>query len=650
MNPPSGQPPLPNGTLLQGYRLERPLGRGGFAFTYLAVNTTIGKRVAIKELFPESIVRRSGTKVLPVNNDAETLRLWQWALQKFKEEARILASFQHDNIVRVNTLLEANQTAYIVMDYVDGEPLDQFLKRSPRAPTEDQLRHIMQQVLDGLECIHRHGILHRDIKPSNIYLTSGGRVILLDFGAARPDNKAASSFTTIRPYTDGYSPFEQYQTNTPITAASDIYSAAATLVRAITGKAPPKAIDRSPTDAYVPIAQTHGRYYTKEFLRGIDAAMAFRPEHRPQSISQWRQLLVSKSGRTGQTSSPHKTAVSQTTSGAPTWAIIGLVFCVLACLTALGVVFWLDQPTSQEQAADPNSVAAIMERSRAAKDEWLRRQQSADPANQPPEPNQEPDPNPVPNPPSPNTVIPAASNPLLEALTVFAEQELEVDHGTNPDKYAATVTINNSGKPGDNQTLSRAALVQSEKADNEKFRTSLFVSLACNLMNYNKKEDEAEIQQIFTYERTHKTGTWYLGMQIRILTIHAASTAQRNISHRIVTAKAPGYRCRFSKEDHTDERGNPIVDSNNTHANVIKGIVHRDRVLYETRRHRDPEDTSFSMYESATTRDGILKISPEHVILIPVSAATITTIQGATPVVDVFPEVDNSALVILLHK
>ncbi len=639
------QPALPNGTLLQGYRLERPLGRGGFAFTYLAVNTTIGKRVAIKELFPESIVQRSGTKVIPVNGDAETQRLWQWALQKFKEEARILASFQHDNIVRVNTLLEANQTAYIVMDYVDGEPLDHFLKRLPRAPTEAQLRHIMQQVLDGLECIHRHGILHRDIKPSNIYLTSGGRVILLDFGAARPDNKAASTFTTIRPYTDGYSPFEQYQTNTPITAASDIYSAAATLVRAITGKPPPKAIDRSPTDTYVAVAQTHGRYYSKEFLRGIDAAMAFRPEHRPQSVSQWRQTLMAKTGRTGQTSSTNKTTTgSQATAGAPKWAVIGLVFCVLACLSALGVVFWLDQPTSQEQATDPNSVAAIMERSRAAKDEWLRRQQSADPANDP----QEPEPAPSPNP--PNNVSPTASNPLLEALTAFAEQELEVDQGTNPDKYAPTVTINNSGKPGDNKTLSRAALVQSEKADNEKFRASLFVSLACNLMNYNKKEDEAEIQQIFTYERTDKMGTWSLGMEIRILTIHAASTTQRNISHRIVTAKAPGYRCRFSKEDHTDERGNPISDTSNTHANVIKRIVHRDRVLFETRQHRDVEDTSFRMYETSTTRDEILKIAPEHVILIPVSAATITTIQSETPVVDVFPEIDNSALVILLHK
>ena len=736
MSPSFLQAALPQGTQLTDYRLDRPLGRGGFAFTYLGIRPDLRKRVAIKELFPEIIVQRRGTQVFPKSNDPETMKLWNWALTKFQQEARILASFHHENIVRVNDLIQANNTAYIVMDYVDGQPLDVYLKSLKQAPSEAVLRRLLDQMLDGLECVHRLGVLHRDIKPGNIYLTSEGRVILLDFGAARPDNQPSSSFTTIRPYTDGYSPMEQYQTISKITPATDIYSAAATMVRAITGKTPPRAFDRSQQDNYVPLARTHSRHYSLQFLSAIDAGLAFRAQDRPQSIAQWRQLFGNAPHPKRQQQLPPPVSPPRPTPLPPVppipytepvqqlphlpyqdqprqqsrqpsypqprpkpqdWArpparpasntgiIVAIVGSLVACLIALVAVFWSDMAPSQGSSSSSPSVA-ISDSVRSAFDPSPQNpsprqpkpsvvddrpdDEDEDPAATPnppasppvaatPKPSPSPSPpttpSAVPSPPAPSPSAPSIKDDevppaLLTKLDAWTKQELEVDKGENPAKYAPTITTNDTGRPADTRNLGRNDLIREEIADNAKFTLNKFTHMACTSIGYVQDKDLAEVQQLFTYERRKSTGEWYLGIQIRILSIQNASTTSRTIQKRIVTAKAPGYRCHLSAADHQDASGNAIASTATTNADFVRQLIKRDRDNFETGNHRDSQDTAFKMYESPAARKQILNIDENHIILIPANSSSITKIQTEEPVVDVFPEVDNSAIVIRIHQ
>ncbi len=188
------------------YRLEAVLGVGGFGITYLAQDSNLEKRVAIKEYLPGDLaVRALDGSVVPVSTDHRSD--YQWGLDAFIQEARTLARFSHPHIVRVNRYFEANGTGYMVMDYEDGESLNQLLKRAP-FPAEPDLRRILLPLLDGLAAVHAEKFLHRDIKPSNIFLRANGSPVLLDFGAARPTGGATRALTAI--VTPGYAPPEQY--------------------------------------------------------------------------------------------------------------------------------------------------------------------------------------------------------------------------------------------------------------------------------------------------------------------------------------------------------------------------------------------------------------------------------------------------------
>jgi serine/threonine protein kinase len=158
---------LPAGSMLMEYRLASVLGAGGFGITYLARDTNLEKDVAIKEYLPGSVaVRAPDQSVRPTNPSLQDD--YKWGLDRFIQESRTLAKFGHANIVRVNRFFEANGTGYMVMDYEDGEPLKEFLKRSP-FPPEATLKKLLAPLLDGLEKVHAAGFLHRDIKPDNIF-------------------------------------------------------------------------------------------------------------------------------------------------------------------------------------------------------------------------------------------------------------------------------------------------------------------------------------------------------------------------------------------------------------------------------------------------------------------------------------------------
>ena len=199
---------LPQGTRIRDFEFHRVLGHGGFGITYLGWNLALDIPVAIKEYLPADLATRERDgSVVPQSSQAAAD--FQWGLERFLDEARTLARFQHPNIVRVHQYFEAHNTAYIAMDYVEGETLAAHLGRKGTL-SEAELTGILYPLLDALAVIHGADFLHRDIKPGNIVLRDADNSpVLLDFGSARQAIGAKSqSVTSV--VTPGYAPLEQY--------------------------------------------------------------------------------------------------------------------------------------------------------------------------------------------------------------------------------------------------------------------------------------------------------------------------------------------------------------------------------------------------------------------------------------------------------
>ena len=287
---------LPSSYKLLWYELESVLGRGGFGITYLAWDTNLNQRVAIKEFLPtELAVRTTDRTVHPLSAEHEDV--FNWGLSRFIEEAQTLARFSHPSIVQVRSVFEANNTAYMVMDYVEGLSFSRAM-RSPHYQAEPELKRILFHLLDGVELIHKAGFIHRDIKPDNIFLQETGIPVLLDFGSAR-ESASDKSRTLTALVTPGYAPFEQYDTSSAADRQgpwTDIYALGALLYRTVTGKAPIDAMARMAAqldgkEVLEPASQIGGEAYSPKFLAAIDHALAFRPTSRPQSIAAWRAEL-----------------------------------------------------------------------------------------------------------------------------------------------------------------------------------------------------------------------------------------------------------------------------------------------------------------------------------------------------------------------
>ncbi len=280
---------LPAGYQLGKYRLTEVLGAGGFGITYLAEDSSLSRRVAIKELLPNDIATRLDGSTVVAKTKGEEQNL-EWARDRFVKEGRALAACDHPNVVNVFEMIEANGTAYMVTKFEEGRSLSAWLKEVGGAPTERELRSILMPLLSGLEKVHRAGFLHRDLKPENIYITDDGRPILLDFGSARQAvSDRTTSLTSI--VTSGYAPFEQYHEDGKQGAWTDIYAMAAVLYRAIHGAKPPEATRRLKDDPCVRLAKEHGGKYSEDFLEAIDRALAVEADDRPQSVAEWRTML-----------------------------------------------------------------------------------------------------------------------------------------------------------------------------------------------------------------------------------------------------------------------------------------------------------------------------------------------------------------------
>lgn len=275
---------MPGTLLADRYILGKVVGFGGFGITYIAWDKTLCQRVAIKEYLPsEFSTRAAGQTMVTVFSGDKTIQ-FQDGMGKFVDEAKRLAKFQNDNgIVRVFDSFEENNTAYIVMEYLEGQTLAQYLESEGKLPAEQAITLIMP-VIQALSAVHEKGIIHRDIAPDNVFLTTDGKVKLIDFGAARyaTTTKSRSLTVIIKP---GYSPEEQYRSRGDQGAHTDVYSVGAILYRMITGETPPDALERrayhekSKKDILTPI-----RNFTKEIslnqANAIQNALNVRIEDR----------------------------------------------------------------------------------------------------------------------------------------------------------------------------------------------------------------------------------------------------------------------------------------------------------------------------------------------------------------------------------
>lgn len=233
----------PNTILQDRYIVGRVIGYGGFGVTYIGWDGKLEKKVAIKEYFPSEFSSRiPGQTALVVFGDEKRKQFYD-GLEKFVDEAKRLAKFQNeDGIVKVYDSFTENETAYIIMEYLDGENLKTYLEREKSIPEEKAIQ-MMMPILNSLENIHKQGIIHRDISPDNVFVTKKGDVKLIDFGASRYATTSHSRSLTVV-VKQGYSPEEQYRSRGDQGPHTDVYSLAATLYKMITGKTPPDAMER----------------------------------------------------------------------------------------------------------------------------------------------------------------------------------------------------------------------------------------------------------------------------------------------------------------------------------------------------------------------------------------------------------------------
>ncbi|MDB5693080.1 MAG: serine/threonine protein kinase, partial [Alphaproteobacteria bacterium] len=262
---------LQPGDVIADYRIEKVLGSGSFGVTYLARDVLLSRDVAIKEYMPVVYARR-GADGTVVSRNLETSGTFEWGLERFSEEARTLAQFNHPNIVRVLRLVQGmNGTAYIAMELLEGTNLEAIVEAEGPLPP-DRFLSVFRQLLGGCEAIHGIGILHRDIKPANIVIC-GETPVLIDFGAARDlalQQKAGFSALV----TDGFSPLEQYSREIPQTEATDVYALAATAYFLLTARIPPPSAARSCGETMPAATEAAAGLAPADVLKAIDWGLA----------------------------------------------------------------------------------------------------------------------------------------------------------------------------------------------------------------------------------------------------------------------------------------------------------------------------------------------------------------------------------------
>lgn len=307
---------LPAGERIGHLIIESVLGMGGFGVTYKALDPDLEKYFAVKEYLPAELsVRDSHSKSL----QPRTGRVddFKYGLERFLDEAKTLAKFNHANICQVTQYVQTNSTAYLIMNYEQGEALDDYLKRinfQGHMP-ELEILSIIKPILAGLAAVHKEGLLHRDIKPGNIYLRQNGEPMLIDFGAARyalgEQSKSISAIVSM-----GYAPPEQYTSRGKQGAWTDLYAIGAVIYCLMTGKQPIESPDRreamanDEADPLVPASQVGAGRYSKQLLEAVDWCLNLSYKQRPQSAASLLSAL--ETGIEAADASPEVATVNST--------------------------------------------------------------------------------------------------------------------------------------------------------------------------------------------------------------------------------------------------------------------------------------------------------------------------------------------------
>jgi serine/threonine-protein kinase len=267
------------------YQILRVLGRGGFGITYDVGDRRLQRRVAMKELFPESAVRHGAVVLTPPQGRAA----FKAARDRFLREARVLARFTHPGIVRVYEVFEEHGTAYLVMELLEGRTLVQLLQERGTPFPERELLDVAGRVAAALRPVHAAGVLHRDINPSNVMMTHHGRIVVIDFGLARDYDQDETRGMT-RVVTPGYAPLEQYRGSGRFGPSTDVYGLAATLYRLGTGRVPMSAIERD-AGGRLPTVHDLNPAISKSVSDAILDGLELVPSHRPQDIDSFLARL-----------------------------------------------------------------------------------------------------------------------------------------------------------------------------------------------------------------------------------------------------------------------------------------------------------------------------------------------------------------------
>ena len=290
---------LPPDTMIGGYRVVRKLSAGGFGVVYLAVDGD-EQQFAIKEYLPSSLASRAVGSLLP-QVLPEKLSLYRLGLKSFFEEGRSLAQISHGSVVSVLNFFRENETVYMVMNYLEGGTLQDFIitardMKKQKVFRESTIRSLYDEILRGLRIVHQHKMLHLDIKPANIFITDDNRAVLIDFGAAREVLSKEGNF--IRPmYTPGFAAPEMYRRDSSMGPWTDIYAIGACIYASMQGYPPNDAPQRLEKDRLsVALSRLRG-IYSDNLIEVVEWCMALDPLSRPQSVFSLQKELSRENER-----------------------------------------------------------------------------------------------------------------------------------------------------------------------------------------------------------------------------------------------------------------------------------------------------------------------------------------------------------------
>ena len=337
---------LAAGTRLKQFEIERVLGAGGFGVTYLAHDTSALKRlVAIKEYLPPWGRREPGGGVGP--RLAAQVKDYEWGLKRFLEEAQVLAGLHHAHIVQVYQVFESRGTAYMVTEYVKGRSLESALRAEGPWPV-DRVLDLLDGLIAGLAEVHGKGLVHRDVKPANVMLREDESPVLIDFGAARQAVGGRSG--SLQPVlTPGYAPIEQYSKKGRQGPWTDVYALGALAYEALSGHAPDEATERALDDSLQPIAEAASQAVSARLSSAVMSALAFRRENRPQSVREWRALLLPVDSEAGKPEQPEPRPLwLRLWQWLWLWLARAAVLVAVMPPTVAGLVWWFGNESAPE--------------------------------------------------------------------------------------------------------------------------------------------------------------------------------------------------------------------------------------------------------------------------------------------------------------